>query len=132
MGRGTFAHGQMYVALSRCTTLAGVVLKQPLQKSHIRLDWQVIKFLTHFQYAQAQRQCPREEKLRRIKAAIGSGQELEITYLKAKDEKSKRVIKPLQVGDREYKGHSFLGLEAICTLQNKKRVFNVDRILTIK
>lgn len=44
VGRGTFAHGQMYVALSRCTTLAGLVLKQPLKKSHILLDWRVVKF----------------------------------------------------------------------------------------
>ena len=121
----------MYVALSRCMTLAGVILKQPLKKSHILLDWQVIKFLTRFQYAQAEKQCPREEKLRLIRAAIENGQELEITYLKAKDEKSQRLIKPLQVGDREYKGHTFLGLEAICTVPNTRRVFNVERILAI-
>jgi len=131
VGRGTFAHGQMYVALSRCTTLAGIILKQPLKKSHILLDWQVIKFLTRFQYTQAEMQYPREEKLRLLEAAIRDGKELEIVYLKAKDEKSRRQIKPLKVGVMEYKGHSFLGLEAISTLQSNKRVFNVDRILKI-
>jgi len=53
VGRGTFAHGQMYVALSRCTTLEGIVLKQPLKKNHILMDWQVVKFLTGIQYAKA-------------------------------------------------------------------------------
>jgi len=53
VGRGTFAHGQMYVALSRCTSLDGIVLKQPLKKNHILMDWQVVKFLTNIQYAQA-------------------------------------------------------------------------------
>ena len=35
IGSGTFAHGQMYVALSRCTTLEGIVLKRPALKKHI-------------------------------------------------------------------------------------------------
>ena len=131
VGRGTFAHGQMYVALSRCTTLEGIVLKQPLRKSHILMDWQVIKFLTKFQYMQAERQLPREEKIRRIEAAITERQNIEITYLKAKDEKSRRSIRPLSVGDMEFKGRPFVGLEAFCLTRREKRVFNVDRILEI-
>ena len=58
VGRGTFAHGQMYVALSRCTSLEGIVLKQPLRKSHILMDWQVVKFLTRFQYARSREAMP--------------------------------------------------------------------------
>ena len=131
VGRGTFAHGQMYVALSRCTSLEGIVLKQPLKKSHILLDWQVVKFLTRFQYAQAEGQCPREDKIRIIEAAIRNRQTLEIVYLKAKDEKSRRAIRPLSMGDMEYKGHSFLGLQALCLQRQEKRTFNVDRILEI-
>ena len=131
VGRGTFAHGQMYVALSRCTTLAGIVLKQPLKKSHILMDWQVVKFLTHFQYAQAQKRCSTADKFKLIEAAIRERQPIEIIYLKAKDEKSRRKIKPLKVGEMEYNGHPFIGLEAVCLTSGAKRVFNVDRILEI-
>lgn len=44
IGRGTFAHGQIYVALSRCTSIEGITLKVPIQKKHIRLDYKVIEF----------------------------------------------------------------------------------------
>ncbi len=131
VGRGTFAHGQMYVALSRCTTLEGIVLRHPLKKNHVLMDWQVVKFLTGMQYAKAALSCTREDKLEMLAAAIKEKQTIEIVYLKAKDEKSRRMIRPVVIEDMEYNGHSFLGLGAYCLERNQKRVFNVDRILEI-
>jgi ATP-dependent exoDNAse (exonuclease V) alpha subunit len=131
VGRGTFAHGQMYVALSRCTTLEGIVLMKPIRKNHILMDWQVVKFLTRFQYDQAERNFPREEKIMLIREAIKKKQSLEIVYLKSKDEKSRRVIRPLVIGEMEYNGYPFFGLEALCMTRRAKRVFNVDKILEI-
>jgi len=42
--RGAFAPGQVYVALSRCTTLEGIVLKKPLKYNDIIVDQRVLAF----------------------------------------------------------------------------------------
>ena len=131
VGRGTFAHGQMYVALSRCTSLAGIVLKQPLKKSHILMDWHIVKFLTRTQYDKAQQKCSHDDKLQIIHKAIKEKKNLDILYLKAKDEKSRRTIRPLFVGEMEYSGHPFVGMDAYCLTRKENRRFNVDRILEI-
>lgn len=44
VGEGTFAHGQLYVALSRCTTLEGIVLNKKLQMKNIIMDRRIAQF----------------------------------------------------------------------------------------
>ncbi|MBI2982345.1 MAG: AAA family ATPase, partial [Deltaproteobacteria bacterium] len=70
VGRGTFATGQMYVALSRCRTLTGMVLKKRLERRHILVDYRIVKFLTGFQYGVSEKKMPLEEKMAVIERAI--------------------------------------------------------------
>lgn len=44
MGRGAFEHGQTYVALSRCRTLQGIVLRNPLTPRDVMVDPAVVEF----------------------------------------------------------------------------------------
>ena len=48
MGRGAFEHGQTYVALSRCRTLNGIVLKQKLRPQDVLVDERIIDFYERF------------------------------------------------------------------------------------
>jgi ATP-dependent exoDNAse (exonuclease V) alpha subunit len=131
-GRGTFAHGQAYVALSRCTSLEGIVLKKPVLRSHILMDYDVVKFLTRYQYRKAEEARPADDKLQAIQRAIRSRTALRIVYLKPNDEKSRRVILPLTVGQMEYQGKAFLGMRAFCLTREEERTFRVDRILELE
>lgn len=132
LGRDSFASGQTYVALSRCRTFEGIVLKKPVKKSDIRIDWRVQKFLTRSQYDRSEEALPFQEKLKMIEHAIVNNLALEISYLKQQDVKSKRKITPKHVGEQEYLGKKFVGVEAWCHVRQDMRVFRVDRILEMK
>ncbi len=45
-GTGTFAHGQAYVALSRCRTFEGILLRQKVMDKDIRVDSKIKEFYT--------------------------------------------------------------------------------------
>jgi ATP-dependent exoDNAse (exonuclease V) alpha subunit len=132
IGRGAFAHGQVYVALSRCTSLEGIVLKKPIRREDIIVDWRIAKFLTELQYKIADQKLPLEEKVKMLQRAIKEGKQLKIVYLKQNDIKSERVIKPLKVGEMSFMGKKYLGLLAYCSSTHDVRTFRVDRIVNIE
>ena len=46
LGGGAFEHGQLYVALSRCRTLEGIVLRQPIRPRDVITDERVVDFFS--------------------------------------------------------------------------------------
>jgi ATP-dependent exoDNAse (exonuclease V) alpha subunit len=132
IGRGTFASGQTYVALSRCTSFEGIRLIAPVKKQHIHTDPRIYKFLTSHAYKKASELLPHAEKMAMLEQAIATKTMLEMIYLKANDSKSTRVIIPKKVGEERYQGKPFIGLIAFCTARKEERMFNVARIIGLK
>ena len=131
IGRGAFAHGQVYVALSRCTSFEGIILMTPIFKKHILMDWRIVRFLTRFQYKKAEDALPTGDRRALVLEAIRSGGELEIVYLKPDDTKSRRRIRPEAVEMMEYRGRTFEGVRAYCHKRGALRHFRLDRMLEI-
>ncbi len=129
---GTFTSGHIYVGLSRCTSLEGIVLKQKIERKHIFMDWKVVNFMTGYQYDISEKNIPLKKKIEIIKQVIDKKGKLEIVYLKRDDKKTKRVIRPKHVGDMEYCGRTFSGMEAYCFQRKQIRNFRIDRILEMK
>jgi len=96
------------------------------------MDWDVVHFLTRCQYKKAEEAMSLEEKIDVIKKAIFEGMSLEILYLKPSNEKNVRIVRPIEVGEMEYKGKRYMGMRAFCSFRQEERVFRVDRILNLK
>ncbi len=50
LGKGAFAPGQTYVALSRCTTLGGIILKQPIRPRDVLIDERIVEYYERYFY----------------------------------------------------------------------------------
>ncbi len=125
----TFAHGQLYVAISRLRTLDGLFLTHPVQKRDILLDDRIVKFITEYQRGVSAIKQPMSLKMELIDEAIRKKRLLEMVYLKDTDEKTNRKVRPISVGQKIYQGLPYIGLLAYCHNIGEERTFRVDRIL---
>lgn len=132
LSRSMFAHGQLYVALSRARSLSGIFLSQRVKKHHIIMDRKIVNFLTSYKYKISEDNMPFESKKHIIEQAIKNNEELDIVYLKPNNEKSKRKIKPLRFEQIEYANKKIDGFIAYCYKKNDERFFKIERILEIK
>lgn len=88
--QAAFAHGQVYVALSRCKTFEGIVLRSRIRGSSVRTDAKV----QHFS-EEAERNAPDEAKLQEAKITFQQSMLRELfdfRVLNKRMERAKRVL----------------------------------------
>ncbi len=127
---GMFAHGQAYVALSRCTSLDGLVLKKPLRKKDVWMDYRVVNFFKEYHLNQTE-EMDEEETVNHLERAIETGVDVEIVYVNSRGEKSRRTIGPRRVGKFSYMGNPYQGVEAYSHKHDELRQFSLNRIARV-
>lgn len=131
LGSNVFSSGQTYVALSRCTSLGGISLRQKIMKKHIWTDQRVVDFTTNHQYTVANKALSVNDKLYILGQAAEQKKEISITYLRSNGLKSQRIIEPKDVGEMTYQGKTYQGVKAYCHSAEKNMIFQVAQILEI-
>lgn len=129
IGSGAFMPGQVYVALSRCTSLEGLVLKKPIYPRHIWSDLEVITFIKSLMPHMPKMQLSMEERAEAITRCLESQQPFEMTYLNTLNEKSVRRVTPTFVGTLHHNKTPYMGMKGFCHTSQEDKVFRVDRIM---
>jgi len=132
LGKGTFCHGQLYVALSRCRTIEGLFLKRPVARQDVIMDKRVAEFQVKLKRRLAQKGYSIEEKQQVIDGAIANGQDLKLVYLKDDNEEYERVITPRMIRTITYQGEACQGVEAFCHGRQAHFIFRLNCILSME
>jgi len=135
VGTGAFAHGQIYVALSRSRTLEGIILNNPIGKHDIIVDPRVVEYYKNRKIIKVKDiEIPNQSSIRGLlETAIKENQKIKILYEKFNGEESERELSDLDIsnefGEFGYKNDH---IKAFCHLRKEERRFKINRIKKIK
>lgn len=129
LGNRTFAHGQLYVALSRCTSLEGLTLLRPVRTADIIVDSRVLKFIVKEKTKKITKIDP-AFLMAQINSAIRMRRKVRIGYVNLKAEESERIVAPQKIGMVTFQGQSFMALTGFDSKREEVRTFRLDRIVS--
>lgn len=132
IGSGAFAPGQIYVALSRATTLQGIVLNNPININDVIID-ERIRYYYQNPYV-----VPPATKtnisadnhlhiMTTLSTAISDNKKIKIEYENFNGDKTERILSQIQVSTEFGNTH----IQAYCHYRNEERTFKVNRIMKI-
>ena len=132
IGRGTFAHGQIYVALSRCTSLEGITLRQTLQSQHIWSDLKIQQYFNAHQQGRRHQQLTLPEKQNLLESCIDNQSVIQLTYAMKDGSAITKTVLPVWLGELEYNGFQYMALETQDPKSGYSRSYSLKRILHIE
>jgi len=132
LGWGAFSAGQVYVALSRCTSLDGLVLKRPLNRRSVWTDERIVTFFNHDASPKPKVKLTNGQKITQLQLAANEGKIVTITFLDDENRASTVEIKPEKIGDINISGQICLGVTGQEMKSGARQHWRVDRIARIE
>lgn len=132
VGTGAFTHGQIYVALSRCKSLKGIVLNNPINNGDIIVDPRVVEYYEKKSIPN-KKTYPIRTIRQIVETAIEQSKKVKIEYEKYDGEYSSRELSNIDyTNEFDESGYEPDYIKAFCHLRNEERNFKIDRIKSIK
>lgn len=135
VGWGTFSPGQTYVAISRCTSLDGLVLKRPVARKHIWTDERIVVFMegrneTESEEINQPKIMTKGQKVSRIHQAMLSKQPLKMMVLSPTNLEEHLEIRPTNLREKTELGKAYLMMDGMTETGQKQ--IRLDRIVSIE
>ena len=126
-----FEFGQAYVALSRCTSLEGMVLLRPVRRNAIKIDERILRYLAGRRVLGTQPEMKRKRKVKELDRAIALGRPLSVLYLDRNLDPYVSVIEPKKITEKPGRRGTVRHLSAYCRTGKRDLTFDIDRILRL-
>ncbi len=132
LGRGAFAEGQTYVALSRSTSLEGITLKEKIKLSDIKTDETINKFFAKWAYEKSESIFSMQDKIDFLQQAIVEEQEVQMKYINYRNDEFDFAITPKKIYESELNGHRFTALDVRNHSLREDKTYIVEHIIELE